>query len=151
MLKRSVALGFLIFASSSNVGGVASADCAHSGEFVEKQIAGSDRAFRAEVVAASPDATLSPLPPYFEQKVTFRVLSAWKGSYRTGALVHLVLEVTTVCAGLGCVFPFKVGDVDLVLSPATAPFSAPMYADGCWMHNGVTITRVLIVPWMEGP
>jgi hypothetical protein len=115
---------------------------------VESEVAASTTAFQGEVIAAvpSPDSFLpgdiTPPPPVYDQILSFRVLHPWKGPYHAGETVSLTVTVVNFCEGLGCVFPFKIGDVTLVLSPS----SAPDRLEGCWVHEGVVFQNVLSVP-----
>ncbi len=66
------------------------------------------------------------------------------GAFRAGESIRLTLPVTEVCGGLGlAVFPFKVGDVTLLL---TSSFSHHLDQPGCWVYDGIAIQRVLLVP-----
>jgi hypothetical protein len=101
-------------------------------------------AFQGEVVAVAPNpadsTTALPQPKWspqlvqFDQKITFRVLKSLKGQYQVGDVVTLTVPVTTVCAGLGCVFPFKIGDVTFVLAPSSGP---SFIEGGCWYMRGL--------------
>ena len=87
---------------------------------LEAKIAESTIAFRGEVVAVEPDPTDSTvgLPVLsYDQQITFRVLNSWKGRYHAEETVSLTVGVVNACAGAGCIFPFNMGDVILVLSP----------------------------------
>lgn len=121
--------------------------CENISDFVEKQLAGSAVAFQGRVKTAEQNAgdTRGNLPRTFVQDLTYEVLKSWNGPLKVGALVHLTVPVTEVCGGFGCVFPFKAGDETLVLSPASAPFSAPMFLEGCWVHQGILVSSVLIL------
>ena len=59
----------------------------------------------------------------------------------------LTVPVTTVCAGLGFVFPFKIGDVTFVLAPS----SAPSFIQGCWIYEGVAMQSMLSLPDVLSP
>lgn len=102
-------------------------------ESVEKQVATSNVAMQAEVTAAQIVGS--------EQKIIFRVLKSWRGSFQAGESFSLILPVTDVCGGLGCVFAFNVGEVTLLLSPS----SHNEDLTGCWVYEGLTIQRTLSV------
>ena|ERR1700678_1912074 len=147
-MKWSFLFSLAMLPSLSYVAPTRTPMCEHTSDFVEKQLAESAVAFQGRVKAAEQEAgdtTPSTPPQTFVRDLTYQVLNSWKGPLRVGALVHLTVRVTEVCAGLGCVFPFKAGDETLVLSPASAPFSAPMFLEGCWVHEGVLVSSVLMV------
>jgi hypothetical protein len=107
---------------------------------VEKLVAASTFVAQAEVITSESLGT--------QQKIAFRLLKSWKGPFQEGESVSLILPVTEVCAGFGCVFPFKVGDVALLLTT-----SSSYHEDlpGCWVYEGIAIHRVLSVPAAEMP
>jgi hypothetical protein len=117
------------------------------GVFAEPTIA-----FQGEAVAVAPNpagskaAIAQPkaveILAGFDQEITFHVLKTVKGPYQVGDRVTLNVRVTTVCAGLGCVFPFKIGDVTFV----PAPSSAPSFIQGCWIYVGAVMQSILSVP-----
>ena len=120
-------------------------------QFVDEYIAQSAAVFQGEVIAADPE----PEPPHiaafkppavdgFDQKVTFRILHAWKGPHQAGEIVSLTLRVITLCGGYGCVFPFKAGHVTLVLSSSSQSNFPEVF--GCWLHDGVEIRNILWAP-----
>jgi hypothetical protein len=100
-----------------------------------------------DFTAAPPQPKLSPPLVGFDQKITFQVLKTLKGPYQVGEAVTLTVRVTTVCAGFGCVFPFKIGDVTFV----SAPSSAPSFIQGCWIYEGVAMQSILSVPDVLSP
>jgi hypothetical protein len=110
----------------------------------------------SEVVSVDPnsaDTEVSPpkltQPPVkFQQTITFRAIKTLKGSYRVGEAISLIIPVTTVCFGLGCVFSFKIGDITLVLAPSSAP---SFIEGGCWMYEGVAMRSILWVPTVSRP
>jgi hypothetical protein len=81
------------------------------------------------------------------QTLSLRVLNSWKGPHQIGETVNLTVSVVEFCGGLGCVMPFKVGDITLVLSPTRTSFFDP----GCWTHDGMVINGVLSLPAMVRP
>ena len=103
-------------------------------EFVVGRAATSTIAFQGEVTAAQALGT--------DQKVTFRLLNSWKGPFQIGETVSLTVPVTDFCGGKGCIFPFKIGDVTLLLSPSCYQD----FIEGCWVYKGVAIQSVLLVP-----
>ena len=103
-------------------------------ESAERQVAASNVALEVDVTTAEIVGS--------EQKIIFRVLNSWKGPFQSGESFSIVLPVTEVCAGLGCVFPFKVGDVTVLLSPSAHNEDLT----GCWVYQGVVIQRTLSVP-----
>jgi hypothetical protein len=92
-----------------------------------------------QIAARKPPATDA-----FEQKLSFRVLHAWKGPYQSGDIVSLTLRVVNLCAGYGCLFPFKTADVTLSLS-SPSPSNFPE-GFGCWLCDGVEIRSILWAP-----
>ena len=146
---KSSFLFFLAMLPSLSYGAPTTAPvCEHTSDFVEKQLAGSTIAFQGRVKAVereAGDTTPGTLPRTFVQDLTYQVLHSWNGPLKVGALVHVTVRVTEICAGFGCVFPFKTGDETLVLSPASAPFSAPMFLEGCWVHEDVVVSSILIL------
>jgi hypothetical protein len=109
-------------------------------------------AFEGEIEAVSPnpaDSTSARPQPLagFDQTITFHVLKTVKGPYQVGDGVTLSVRVTTVCAGFGCVFPFKIGDVTFVL----APTSAPSFIQGCWIYERIAMQSILSVPSVLSP
>lgn len=118
----------------------------------DRMFANSTAALQAEVVAVAPNpadaatataqATAAELLSGFDQKITFRVLNILKGRYQKGDGVTLIIRVTTVCGGFGCVFPFKVGDVAFLFAPS----SIPTAVQGCWIYEGVAMQSILSVP-----
>jgi hypothetical protein len=110
--------------------------------YIESQIAKSLTAIQAEVVAADPEPP--PTVSAFDQKVTFRVLHTWKGPHHAGETISLTLHVVNLCAGFGCVFPFKPRDVTLVLFSVSAS-NLPEGA-GCWRHDGLEFHDILWAP-----
>jgi hypothetical protein len=146
MVKRityvSIALLLAVLAAQPRVSGATTPGCERSSlvlqgkllEFVEGQVAASTIAVRGEVTAAQALGT--------SQKLTFRLLNSWKGPFQVGETVSLTVPVTEFCGGTGCVFPFKIGDVTLLLSPS----SYPNFLQGCWVYEGVAIQSLLLVP-----
>jgi hypothetical protein len=104
-------------------------------ESVEKLTTASTTVARAEVTAAQTSGS--------QQQIKFRLLNAWKGPFQVGESVSLTLPVTEFCGGLGCVFPFKVGDVTLLSTSSSAYYDD---LSGCWAYQGIAIQRVLVVP-----
>jgi hypothetical protein len=117
-------------------------------------IAASAVAFQGEVTAVESNVQADPRFPSGKlvagtQEIIFRVLHSWKGPYQVGAAVRLTVSVTSICAGVGCVSPFKMGDVSLVLSPL--PQSELPDGFGCWItYDGIEVKRVLWVPLLSG-
>ena len=150
-MKSSFLFGLAILPSLSYGSSALSPVCERTSEFVENQIAGSTSAFRGKVMTVENEenSTLGALPTTDVQRLTYKVLDSWKGPIQVGTLFHVTVHVTSVCAGLGCVFPFKVGDLTLVLSPPSIPFSAPAFFEGCWIHQGVVVSSVLMLSSMS--
>lgn len=134
--------GLVVLAAQTRVSAASPPGCEGSAfvlqgkllEFVVGQAATSTIAFQGEVTAAQALGT--------DQKVTFRLLNSWKGPFQVGETVSLTVPVTEFCGGKGCIFPFKIGDVTLLLSP----FSYQDFLEGCWVYEGVAIQSVLLVP-----
>jgi hypothetical protein len=161
-MKSLLAFALVLVASQANISAATRPECADyqklrdikspEGVFPQPTIA-----FQGEVVAVAPnpaDSTtalsqpiLSPPLVGFKQKITFHVLKTLKGPYQVGDAVTLTVRVTTVCAGWGCVFPFKIGDVTFVLAPS----SAPSFIQGCWIYEGVAMQSILSVPDVMSP
>jgi hypothetical protein len=150
-MKCRCAFGLAVLGIQSFVAAAATPECQPITELAEKQIAGSLIAFNGKVLEVERDPDPAPavappaMPGVFTQVLTFQVLNSWKGSHQAGATVHLTVRVTESCAGKACVFPFKIGDTALVLSPASWPYSAPAFFDGCWVHQGVDGRSILIM------
>ena len=159
-MKSLLAFSLVVLASQAHVCLATTPGCETSvfvleGKYLEKMenaMAQSATAFQGEVVAVDPvivsaaDAVLPIIASPFEvadQKITLRVLHQWKGPYSTGDTVRFTVTVVQACGGKGCVFPFKIGDATLVL---LSPISVPGSFDGCWIHEGVVINRVLWIP-----
>jgi hypothetical protein len=102
---------------------------------LEKLVTASTIVAQAEVTAAEALGT--------QQKISFRVVRAWKGPFQVGESISLTLPVTEACAGLGCVFPFKVGEVTLLFASSS---SYHLDQPGCWVYEGIAVQRVLSVP-----
>lgn len=137
-MRWSLALSLAVLAGQPYVSIATTSGCENSSKLLEEKVAASTVAFQGDVTAVDQDLAIT------KQKVTFRVLNAWKGPYRVGETVSLTVSVTSVCGGFGCVFPFKVGDVTLVLSPS--PQSGWPEGFGCWVYQGVVVKSVLWVP-----
>jgi hypothetical protein len=137
-MRWPLALCFAGLAGQSYVSVATTPGCEGSSKFLDGKIAASTIAFQGEVTAVDQD------PAITKQKVTFRVLNAWKGPYQVGETVGVTVSVTSVCGGLGCVFPFKIGDVTLVISPSSQ--SSLPEGFGCWVYEGVVVKTVLWVP-----
>jgi hypothetical protein len=147
-MSRALLFIVAVLAAHFNVAGAAT-QCPVTTELAEHQFAGSIIAFNAIITAIEQDAAVKSAHGFlngFTQRLTFQVLNSWKGQYEMNAVVHVAVRVTEVCGGKGCVFPFKVGDVALVLSPASPPYTAPMFAEGCWILQGVAGKGLLILP-----
>jgi hypothetical protein len=157
-MKSLLASGLVLLVSQAQVSVATAQECvayeklldinkSTPGVFAEPTIA-----FQGEVVAVAPNpagskaAIAQPkaveILAGFDQEITFHVLKTVKGPYQVGDGVTLTVRVTTVCAGLGCVFPFKIGDVTFVLAPS----SAPSFIQGCWIYEGVVMQSILSVP-----
>jgi hypothetical protein len=147
-MKWPLAFGLAVLAAQAHVSAATMSGCEGSYvlqgkhlELVEGWIAASTIAFQGEVTAVDRD------PAAQTQKITLRVLNPWKGQYRVGDDVSLTVPVYDACAGKGCVFPFKIGDVTLLLSPS----STPSFFEWCWIHEGVVLKSVLSVPAVPMP
>jgi hypothetical protein len=134
-MKWSLAVGLAVLAAQPHVSAATTSGCEGSAyvlqgkslELVEREVAASTIAFQGEVIAVEQDPAIpradtllsgvitASAPAVFDQNLTFRVLHQWKGPYQVGETVSLTIPVTKFCAGLGCVFPFKIGDVTLLL------------------------------------
>jgi hypothetical protein len=161
-MKSLLAFALVLVASQAHISTAMTEECTPyeklrgikglEGVFAEPTIA-----FQGEVVAVAPnpeDSTKAlPQPKWsppllgFDQEITFHVLKTLKGPYQVGDDVTLIVRVTTVCAGFGCVFPFKIGDVTFVLGPS----SAPGFIQGCWTYKGVAMQSILSVPGILNP
>ena len=138
-----------VIAAQWGLAGAAMALCPVTTKLVESQIAVSTIAFNGKVIAVDHGEVTKSAHGYihgFGQRLTFQVQNSWRGRYGVNTDVHVTVPVTEICFGFGCVFPFKVGDTVLVLSPATLPFSAPMFSDGCWVYQGIAGNGLLILP-----
>jgi hypothetical protein len=157
-----LAFALILVASQAHVSAETKAECVDYEKLrdiksLETVFADPTIAFQGEVVsvAANPadsgaallQQKLSPPLVGFDQKITFHVLKTLKGPYRVGDAVTSTVRVTTVCAGFGCVFPFKIGDVTFVLAPS----SAPSFILGCWIYGGVEMRSILSVPDVPTP
>jgi hypothetical protein len=124
-----------------------------SEEKILETIAASPVAFQGEVTAIESNVQVDSRFPDGKlvagtQKITFRVLSSWKGPYQVGAAARVTVSVTSRCAGLGCVSPFNTGDLTLVLSPFP---QSELPGFGCWAtYDGIEVKRVLRVPLLSG-
>lgn len=157
-MKSLLASGLVLLASQAQVSVATAQECvayeqlldinkSTPGVFAEPTIA-----FQGEVVAVAPnpaDSKAAIAQPKaaeilagFDQEITFHVLKTMKGPYQVGDGVTLTIRVTTVCAGLGCVFPFNIGDVTFVLAPS----SALSFIQGCWIYEGAVMHSILSVP-----
>jgi hypothetical protein len=157
-MKSLLAFGLVLLASQAQVSAATTRECvayeslldinkSTPGMFAEPTIA-----FQGEVVAVAPNpagfnaAIAQPKPAEilagFDQEINFHVLKTLKGPYQVGDGVTLTVRVTTVCADLGCVFPFKIGDVTFVLAPS----SAPSFIQGCWIYEGAVMQSIFSVP-----
>jgi hypothetical protein len=154
MMISPLALGFSMLAGQLCGVAQATSPCERGlvaeNWFVEEQIAGSTNAFRARVteVSGMPEtpATARAVLNGYDQTLTFQVLDSWKGAYQIGALAHTTVRVVTICAGFGCMFPFKAGDVVLVLSPASGDYHVPALFEECWRYNGIATNKILTLP-----
>jgi hypothetical protein len=150
-MKSLLAFTLILVASQAQVSAATKPECPDTEKF-QDILAEPTIAFQGEVVAVAPnpaDSTAalpqpkrSPPLAGFDQKITFHVLKTLKGPYQVGDAVTLTVRVTTECAGYGCVFPFKIGDVTFVLAPS----SAPSFFQGCWIYEGVAMQSILSVP-----
>jgi hypothetical protein len=134
-MKSFLAFGLAVLASQAHASVAKTPECVDYNKLlnIKGVFAVPTIAFQGEVAAVAPnpaDSTAAlPQPKWspplvqFDQKITFRVLKALKGPYQVGDVVTLTVRVTTVCAGLGCVFPFNAGDVTFVLAPSSGPVS----------------------------
>jgi hypothetical protein len=150
-VKSSFLFGLTLLPSLSYGSPASPPVCERTSEFVENQIAGSRSAIRGKVTTVENEENSTPgvQPITHVQRLTYEVLESWKGPVQVGSSFHVTVQVTSACAGLGCVFPFKVGDVTLVLSPPSRPFSAPAFFEGCWIHQGVVVSSVLMLSSMS--
>jgi hypothetical protein len=125
-------------------------------EKIPGSIASSVVAFQGEVTALVSNVQVDSRFPDGKlvagtQEITFRVLNSWKGPYKVGAAAHLTVSVTNLCAGVGCVSLFNIGDVTLVLSPFPQS-ELPDLSEGfgCWAtYDGIEVKRVLSVPLLS--
>ena len=100
---------FAIIAAQWSMAGAAVALCPATTKLAENQIAGSTIAFNGKVVAVDQGEVIKSAEGYihgFDQKLTFQVKNLWKGKYGVNMQVHVTVNVTEICGGLGCVFPF---------------------------------------------
>jgi hypothetical protein len=160
-MKLSLALILAVLAGQPYVAIATTPTCKASSKFLEEKIlagiAASTVAFQGEVTALQSNVQMDSRfsdGVLFSgtQRITFRVLNSWKGPYQVGGTVRLTVSVTSICAGMGCVSPFKIGDVTLVLSPFPQS-ELPDLPDGfgCWTtYEGIEIKRVLWVPLLSG-
>ena len=161
-MKSLLAFALVLFASQAHVSAATGPDCMPHEKLRDfKSLEGVSAeptiAFQGEVVAVAPNPAESKaviaqpktveLLAGFDQEITFRVLKTFKGPYQVGNGVTLTVRVTTVCAGFGCVFPFKIGDVTFVLAPS----SAARFIQGCWIYEGVAMQSILSVPDVLSP
>ena len=161
-MKSLLAFALILVASQAHVSAAMTPECMPYKKLrdikgLERVFAEPTIAFQGEVVAVAPnpaDSTTALLQPKwgpplvgFDQEITFHVLKTVKGPYQAGDDVTLTVRVTTVCAGFGCVFPFKIGDVTFVLGPS----SAPGFLQGCWIYKGVEMQSILSVPGILSP
>jgi hypothetical protein len=161
-MKSLLAFALVLFASQAHVSEATEPDCMPHEKIrdlksLEGVSAEPTTAFQGEVEAVAPNPAESKaaiaqpkaveLLAGFDQEITFRVLKTLKGPYQVGDGVTLTVRVTTVCAGFGCVFPFKIGDVTFVLAPS----SAPSFIQGCWIYEGVAMRSILSVPDVLSP
>jgi hypothetical protein len=152
-----LALMLAVLAGQPYVALATTATCEASSTILEGKvlegIAASTVAFQGEVTALESNVQMDSLFPDGKliagtQKITFRVVNSWKGPYPVGTAVRLTVSVTSFCAGVGCVSPYKIGDVTLVLSPFPQS-ELPELSVGsrCWTtYAGVEVKRVLWVP-----
>lgn len=157
-MKWSLTLVFVILAGQPCIVTAAKSPCEAklSVEKIPGSIAASVVAFQCEVTALVSNVQVDSRFPDGSlvagtQAITFRVLNSWKGSYKVGAAVHLTVSVTNLCAGVGCVSPFNIGDVTLVLSPFPQS-ELPELSEGfgCWAtYDGIEVKRVLSVPLLS--
>ncbi len=147
-MRSSTAFCVAVLAWQLRAACVAAPICEHTSGFAEKQIAGATISFYAKVIAAEEDAQ-------HRQRLSFQVLNSWKGPYQEQTVVTTIVAVTRVCGGLGCVFPFKIGDIALVLTPASAPYSAPDVSKGVLDTSGHCYKPrtdiALDLRWLRGP
>jgi hypothetical protein len=94
---------------------------------VANKIAAATVAFQGEIVSTD-DRSISD-KYYSHQTLSFKVLKSLKGPYAPGVVVSTEVPVTDVCAGIGCIFPFRVGRVTLVLSPSEKNLT--FFEQGC--------------------
>jgi hypothetical protein len=160
-MKWSLALILAVLAGRPYVAVATTPTCEASSKFLEEKILGgiaaSTVAFQGEVTAVESNVQMDSRFPdgmllAGTQKITFRLLNSWKGPYQVGGAVRLIVSVTSICAGVGCVSPFKIGDVTLVLSPFPQSELPELPAEfGCWtIYVGVEVKRVLWVPLLSG-
>ena len=156
-MKWLLTFSLVVLAAHPNVASATTAACQPSSKYAEvnilEGIAASGAAFYGEVTAV--ESNVQTLPQFPDnrivagtQKITLRVLNSWKGPYQVGGTVHIAVSVTSICGGVGCVSPFKVGDTTVLLSPF--PPSELPEGFGCWTrYEGVEIQRVLWVPMLS--
>jgi hypothetical protein len=157
LMKWSLLLTFAALAGQPFAVAAKPPCAAKLSEKVLAAIVTSAVAFQGEVTAVASNVQVdSQFPGGIlvggTQEVTFRVLKSWKGPYPVGTAVRLTVSVTSFCAGVGCVSPYKIGDVTLVLSPFPQS-ELPELSEGfgCWAtYDGVDVRRVLWVPLLSG-
>jgi hypothetical protein len=126
----------------------APAQCQRHTNFFETQMEASTTAFHAKVVEAE---QVRKTPGSAIQGAIFQVLNPLIGRYRTGALVHITVNLTHACSGPDCLVSMDVGDEMLVFSPGAPPHAAPMFLWGCWEYKGIIVRRVLLVSSITEP
>ena len=156
-MNWSLILSFAILAGQSFAVAAKPPCVAKLPEKVLEAIVASTVVFQGEVTSVASNVQADSRFPGGKlvagrQEVTLRVLKSWKGPYGIGAAVLVTVSVTSICAGMGCVFPFNTGDVTLVLSPFPQS-ELPELSEGvgCWAtYDGIDVKRVLWVPLLSG-
>ena len=165
-MKWSLALSLAVLAGNSYVSVATTPGCDESAKlfggdkFLDGRIADATIAMQGEVIAIEQHPAIPSIdnlfpgytgpPLWYVQTLTFRVLHRWKGRYQVGETVTVPITVVIACGGSGCVFPFKIGDITLLLaspSPSTSYFPSSL-PDGlaCWVSDGVLINSITSVP-----
>ena len=163
-MKRSLALSLALLAGNSYAS-TATTQCDGSAtlfggdKYLEGRIAEATIALQGEVIAVEQHPAVPAVdsvfpgyigpPLWYVQNLTFRVLHRWKGRYQVGETATVTVTVVIACGGIGCIFPFKIGDVTLLLassspSPSYFPPSSPGGLS-CWVYQGVLINSITSV------
>jgi hypothetical protein len=164
-MKWSLALSLALLAGNTSVS-VAMTQCEGSAtifggdKYLEERITEASIALQGEVIDVEQHPAIPTVdsvfpgytgpPLWYVQTLTLRVLHRWKGRYQVGETATVTVTVVIACAGNGCVFPFKIGDVTLLLassSPSPSYFP-PSLPEGlaCWVYQGVLINSITSLP-----